>query len=167
MPTNQTKLSKVEVLGFINSFLDNYGDYVDDDPYLPRPSHMTDGPVLDVLFKKLDKSQTGRVDRLDMVKYLLGLAGKEEAEEVTEEDMKRRAPQQPEAPALNSEEAPLRGVVATGGQYAINSELPDITDQKARIASQVEASRQAQAQTSPAAIRKNTVVDDDMPPRPQ
>ena len=59
---------------------------------------------------------------------MLGLAGKEGVENVTEEDMKRRAPQQPEAPALSSEEAPLRGVVATGGQYAINSELPDIVD---------------------------------------
>ena len=63
---------------------------------------------------------------------MLGLAGKEGVENVTEEHMKRRAPQQPQAEAAvryaSSEEAPLRGVVATGGQYAINSELPDIVD---------------------------------------
>ena len=62
-PVNQNKLSKTEVLKFINTFLDDNGDNIEDDPYLPSANNLLEGAVFDALFRRLDKEEKGKVDR--------------------------------------------------------------------------------------------------------
>ena len=50
-PPNQNKLSKPEVLAFINTFLAKTDeDAFEDDPHDPRPHHLPEGAVFDRLF---------------------------------------------------------------------------------------------------------------------
>ncbi len=61
-----------------------------EDAYSPSASHLLEGAVFDALFKSLDKEGTGRVDRGEILRYLLQLAGSDQAGAVVDEHMDKK-----------------------------------------------------------------------------